>query len=408
MTYPFENYSPEQVNWLRLSRTETVGPITFHRLLAKFGTASEALNALPHLLKNKSIAICSEAAAMQELESLAKLGGRMIFAGDADYPLALSSIEDAPPVLSVLGDIKILQQKSVALVGSRNASLNGRKLAHHMAADLGRAGYIVVSGLARGIDTAAHQGAIEFGTVAVVAGGVDVVYPRENHDLYQKIIASRGAVISECALGMQPIAQHFPKRNRIVSGLCEGVVVVEANLRSGSLITARLAGEQGRDVMAVPGFPLDPRAEGTNSLLRDGVILVRHAADVIETVDSFLKTHAPPAPQPMLQLREENLAEFDFLLLENYEGKSTPNFEGEFKDNIERDIESDLEDNSARTHDVRARILPELSAMPVEIDELIRLLGINSAQAHGAFLELELEGLITRLPGNRLCLKSVH
>lgn len=391
------NYSPEQVDWLRLCRTETVGPITFYRLLAKFGTAAEALKALPHLIKNKSISICSEAAAHKELDGLSALNGRMIFAGDAEYPVALSALEDAPPVLSVLGDVAVLHRAAVALVGSRNASLNGRKLAHKMAADLGRAGYMVVSGLARGIDTAAHQGAIEFGTVAVVAGGVDVVYPKENHDLYQQIIhAPCGAVISECALGTQPIAQHFPKRNRIVSGLCEGVVVVEANLRSGSLITARLACEQGRDVMAVPGFPLDPRAEGTNSLLRDGAHLVRHAEDVVETVASFLKSHTPPARKPMLELREENLSEFDLLSLEDLGGDQSQNPQARKSELL---VDSDH---------LRTLILPELSSMPVEIDELIRMLGLPSAHAHGAFLELELEGLITRLPGNRICLKSFH
>ncbi|MBL8639015.1 MAG: DNA-protecting protein DprA [Alphaproteobacteria bacterium] len=391
------NYSPEQIDWLRLCRTETVGPITFYRLLAKFGTAAEALKALPHIIKNKSISICSEAAAHKELDGLSALNGRMIFAGDAEYPVALSALEDAPPVLSVLGDVAALHRAAVALVGSRNASLNGRKLAHKMAADLGRAGYVVVSGLARGIDTAAHQGAIEFGTVAVVAGGVDVVYPKENSDLYQQIIhAPCGAVISECALGTQPIAQHFPKRNRIVSGLCEGVVVVEANLRSGSLITARLAGEQGRDVMAVPGFPLDPRAEGTNSLLREGAHLVRHAADVVETVASFLKSHSPPARQPMLELREENLSEFDLLSLEDL-GDDQPQNPQARKGELLVD-----------TDHLRTLILPELSSMPVEIDELIRMLGLPSAHAHGTFLELELEGLITRLPGNRICLKSFH
>lgn len=172
---------------------------------------------------------------------------------------------------------------------ARNASLNGRKLAHKMARELGESEFVVISGLARGIDTAAHEGALESGTVAVVAGGVDIVYPKENENLYKQI-CENGAVLSECAIGMQPIAQHFPKRNRIVSGLSEGTVIVEANFRSGSLITARLAAEQGRDVMAVPGSPLDPRSEGTNALIRDGVTLVRNAADVIETVNSFLKS----------------------------------------------------------------------------------------------------------------------
>ena len=282
----------EKIDWLRLARTETVGPITFHRLLSKYKTPAAALDILPVLTKNKPIRICDSATAERELETLTKHHGQMIFAGDENYPLALTSLEDAPPVLSVLGNIELLNKQSVALVGSRNASLNARKLVQKMASDLGKAGVTIVSGLARGIDTSAHEGSLTTGTIAVVAGGVNVIYPKENTDLFHKI-AESGAVVSECAWGTQPMAQHFPKRNRIVSGLSVGTVVIEASLRSGSLITARMAAEQGRDVMAVPGFPLDPRSEGTNALLRDGVILVRDAADVLEQINSFLKSSLP-------------------------------------------------------------------------------------------------------------------
>jgi len=273
------------------------------------------------------------------------------------------------PVLSVIGNIALLQKQSVAIVGSRNASLNGRKLAHRMAHELGGGGFVVTSGLARGIDTAAHEGAIESGTVAVVAGGVDVVYPKENETLYKQI-CERGAVVSECALGMQPIAQHFPKRNRIVSGLSDGCVVVEANFRSGSLITARLAAEQGRDVMAVPGSPLDPRAEGTNALIRDGVTLVRNATDVMETVQSFLK--GPTALQHGLQDAAGH-----------YESAEI----------IEFPVEN-----------LRETILPELSTTPVGVDEIIRTCNLKSAEVQGTLLELELEGAVLRLPGNKVCL----
>lgn len=365
----------EKINWLRLSRTETVGPITFHRLLAKYGSATKALEILPILTKNKPIKICDVATAEREFETLTKNKGQMIFAGDENYPLTLTSLEDAPPVLSVFGSIEILNKQSIALVGSRNASLNGRKLAHKMAADLGQQNMVIVSGLARGIDTAAHEGSLTTGTIAVVAGGVDVVYPRENTDLYKKI-CEQGAVVSECEWGVQPLAQHFPKRNRIVSGLSAGTVVIEANLRSGSLITARMAAEQGRDVMAVPGFPLDPRSEGTNALIRDGVTLVRDAADVIEQIGSFLK--------PLDRTQQISFSEIVGLSDEGL---------------------SEIAANDCfSTENLYTLILPELSSTPVEVDEIVRVCNLRSADVQGTLLEMELEGVVQRLPGNRVCL----
>lgn len=365
----------EKIDWLRLARTETVGPITFHRLMARYKTPAAALDALPILTKNKPIRICTSAAAEQELNILSKHKGQMIFAGDQNYPLALTSLEDAPPVLSVLGNVALLNQQSIALVGSRNASLNARKLAHKMASDLGKAEMIVVSGLARGIDTSAHEGSLSTGTIAVVAGGVDVIYPKENTDLFHKIVEN-GAIISECAWGMQPLAQHFPKRNRIVSGLSVGTVVIEASLRSGSLITARMAAEQGRDVMAVPGFPLDPRSEGTNALLRDGVTLVRHAEDVMEQIGSFLKP----------KIRTEQISFTEIVgLNENGFSEAAAN-------------------DSFSPENIYSLILPELSSTPVEVDELVRTCNLKSSDVQGTLLEMELEGIIQRLPGNRVCL----
>ena len=367
----------DKIDWLRLARTETVGPITFHRLIAKYGTAAKALDALPILTKNKPITICDVATAEREFETVLKHNGKMIFAGDADYPLALTSLEDAPPVLTVLGRTDTLSNQSVALVGSRNASINGRKLAHKMASDLGKSNMTVVSGLARGIDTAAHEGSLQTGTVAVVAGGVDVIYPKENTDLYRKICES-GAVISECAWGTQPLAQHFPKRNRIVSGLSAGTVVVEANLRSGSLITARMAAEQGRDVMAVPGFPLDPRSEGTNALLRDGAILVRDAADVLEQLQSFLR--------PKTKAEQISFSEI-------------VGFSGDgLSENVANDCYS--------SENLHTLILPELSTTPVDVDEIVRVCNLKSADVQSTLLEMEIEGVIQRLPGNRVCLIS--
>lgn len=366
------NLTGEQIDWLRLTRTEGVGPITFHRLMAKFSSAGEALSSLPHLVKTKTVTLCSRDDALREIESLDKLGGTLLFAGDDNYPLSLSAIEDAPPVLSVLGNTDLLQKESVALVGSRNASLNARKLTYKIARELGESGYVVTSGLARGIDTSAHEGSLETGTVAVVAGGVDVVYPKENTSLYEQI-CERGAIVSECALGTQPLAQHFPKRNRIVAGLSEGTVIVEANFKSGSLITARMAAEQGRDVMAVPGFPSDPRSEGTNALIRDGATLVRNAADVIEVVRSFLKDHA------QRQTSFSNITGF----AETSESAEIIQFP---------------------SSNIRETILPELSTSPVGVDEIIRTCNLKSAEVQGALLEMELDGTVLRLPGNRVCL----
>ncbi len=369
----------EKIDWLRLSRTETVGPITFHRLLAKYKTPAAALEILPVLTKNKPIKICDADTAERELEILTKHHGQMVFAGDANYPLALTSLEDAPPVLSVLGNIDILNQQSVALVGSRNASLNARKLAHKMAFDLGKAGVTVVSGLARGIDTSAHEGSLSTGTIAVVAGGVNVIYPKENTDLFQKICET-GAIVSECAWGMQPMAQHFPKRNRIVSGLSVGTVIIEASLRSGSLITARMAAEQGRDVMAVPGFPLDPRSEGTNALLRDGVTLVRDAADVLEQINSFLSSSRGSSH------RSEQISFSEIVGVDDTE------------------LSESVANDCYLSENLYTVIFPELSSTPVEVDEIVRVCKLRSADVQGTLLEMELEGVVQRLPGNRVCL----
>lgn len=357
----------ERLAWLRLARTETIGPITFHRLIAKYKTARKSLEALPYFARNKPISIPSKESAEKELADLRTLGGEMVLACDEAYPLSLAAIEDAPPVLSVLGKIDLLQKKSIGVVGSRNASLNGRKFAWKLSKNLSENAYVVTSGLARGIDTAAHEGALAKGTIAVVAGGVDVIYPRENEALYAQIV-KEGAVVSECALGTQPIAQHFPKRNRIISGLSLGIVVIEANLKSGSLITARTAGEQGRDVMAVPGFPLDPRSEGTNALIRDGAALIRSAEDVIEHISSFSRPSYGESPSSA-----------DLL--------------------FEPDTEEYIEGTEA--HDL---IMREVSLSPIAIDEIIRTCHLTSAVVQGTLLEMELNGLVQRLPGNRVCL----
>lgn len=362
----------EKLSWLRLCRTENVGPITFYRLIQRYGSAENALEALPELAKRGGRAKPLKAPMMggieREYEALSKLGGDILTAVDDGYPLALSACDDAPPVLSYIGNPALLNQNCIAIVGARNASLNGRKMAERLSQDLGARGQIIVSGLARGIDTAAHKGALSSGTIAVVAGGLDVVYPEENLGLYEEI-KERGLILAESPLGVAPRAQHFPKRNRIVSGLSKATIVIEATMRSGSLITARLASEQGRDVMAVPGSPLDPRAEGPNHLIREGATLIRGADDVLEMIMNFSGN----------------------ALLEPY--FAAPNFEDPGVPAAE-----DIPENAQET------VLENLSFTPVGVDELIRACHMSIPVMQTLLLELELAGRVKRLPGNRICL----
>ena len=275
----------ERLARLRLARSESVGPITYRQLLAHCGSACAAIEALPALARRggrrRAIRLCPEAEAEAELAAFQERDGRILTRGEPGYPEALDATEDAPPVIGLLGDPALLERPAMAIVGARNASANGRRIAKQLAAELGSAGFVIVSGMARGIDAAAHEGALASGTIAVLAGGADVVYPRENQALYEKIL-SQGLLIGELPLGTTPQARHFPRRNRIISGLARGVLVVEAAPRSGSLITARLALDQGRELFAVPGSPLEPRARGCNALLRDGAAhLVESAEDVM-------------------------------------------------------------------------------------------------------------------------------
>ncbi|MAZ76204.1 MAG: DNA-protecting protein DprA [Micavibrio sp.] len=364
----------EKLNWLRLIRTDNVGPITFYKLIEKYGSATEALNALPELSRKggrKKELKAPELSQIEcEYEALQKLNGDIVCAADPLYPLALGATEDAPPVLSYIGDIKLARAPCLAMVGARNASLNARKFAQKIAGELGQAGQVIVSGLARGIDTSAHEGALTSGTIAVVAGGIDVIYPRENQKLYEQICA-QGLVFAESPLGMQPIARHFPKRNRIVSGLSAGILVIEATLRSGSLITARMAGEQGRDVYAVPGYPADPRAEGPNKLIQDGAILVQRAEDILSSLQNFsggttLKDSATQTPSNLYAPAN--------------------------------DIETEP------TQNTREIILQNLSQMPVSVDELINACHLTIPEVQMTLLELELAGRLQRLPGNRVAL----
>ncbi|HET8726215.1 MAG TPA: DNA-processing protein DprA, partial [Alphaproteobacteria bacterium] len=279
----------ERLDWLRLIRTENIGPVTFRQLLGRFGDAAAALDALPDLVRRggrRNVRICPPAEAERELAALDRLGVRLIGFAEPDYPDWLGQIDDAPPLLTLRGRADLLAGRSIGIVGARNASINGRRFAERLARDLGAAGIIVTSGFAPGIDAATHEGALPTGTIAVLAGGIDVVYPSEHQALYDRI-AEAGALVAECPLGTQPQARHFPRRNRIISGLSQGVLVVEAARRSGSLITARFAAEQGREVFAVPGFPLDPRAQGCNDLIRNGATLVQSADDVLEELSAL-------------------------------------------------------------------------------------------------------------------------
>lgn len=359
----------EKLAWLRLFRSENIGPITFYRLVEYYGGAENALKALPELAKRggrkKPLVAAKEEDIEREYDALLDFGGQIITAACPEYPLALSAIDDAPPVISVIGDTSFMHKSCIGMVGARNASINGKKFAAKLAADLGAQQQVVVSGLARGIDTAAHQGSMETGTIAVIAGGLDVIYPEENAALYEQI-KEQGLIIAECPFGQKPFAQSFPKRNRIVAGLSKGVVVVEATMRSGSLITARLAGEQGRDVYAVPGHPMDPRAAGPNHLIREGATLVRSSTDILEGLMEFSGSAMREPFAPLISL--------------------TPPV----------DIVADP------PQDAHEAIIDKLSFTPISVDELLRSCHFTIGVLQTVLLDLELAGRIKRLPGNRI------
>ncbi len=376
--------NPEQVtiDRLRLARAEGVGPVTYRRLLARFGSAAAALKALPRLAqaggKASPPAVPTEAEAVHELEYIEKLGARLLLLGDAAYPPLLARLDDAPPVIAVLGDVSLLAARSVALVGGRNASANGRRIAEDLAAELARTGLVIVSGMARGIDAAAHEGALSVGrTIAVVAGGLDVPYPPEHAEL-QRRIAAAGVVVTEAPLGTVPQSRHFPRRNRIIAGLALGVVVVEAAPRSGSLITARLATEAGREVFAVPGSPLDPRSRGGNDLIRQGAVLVETAADVLANLPEDLDAD----PAPLFALQDAPDAPTGFA--------EPPPLGLDFVDSA---------DDRATLH---AQVLDLVGSSPTPVDAVLRRCQFSAPAVMAALLELELAGRVETLPGGRV------
>jgi len=352
------------VDRLRLLRTAGIGPVTYRQLVMRFGTPAAALAAVPDLARRgggKVPALCTRHDAEREIARVDKLGGKFLALGQGLYPRLLAELEDAPPLLIAKGDLNLLDRRAVAIVGARNASAAACRFARGLAHDLGEQGVVVVSGLARGIDSAAHDGALATGTIAVIAGGIDVFYPPENEDR-QKALYDRGLVVAEMPPGTEPRARHFPYRNRIIAGMSGGTVVVEAAPRSGSLITARLAAEAGREVMAVPGSPLDPRAQGCNQLIRDGATLIQSAADVVEAIR--LPVSAVRAAPSTYEPAQETNGEDALGMVEELLGPS-----------------------------------------PVPVDEIIRLSGAPSGAVQMALLELDLAGRLDRHAGGKVSLR---
>ncbi|MGC6453617.1 MAG: DNA-processing protein DprA [Candidatus Puniceispirillaceae bacterium] len=357
----------ERLAYLRLIRTPNIGPMTFSLLLQRYGNATAALRAVPELAKRggRSLKLAPRAAAEAELAANEAAGARLLFKGTEEYPERLARFDDAPPVLSACGAAHLLTRPLVAIVGARNASINAQRQAQSLAEELSQEGYVIVSGLARGIDAAAHNGGLAGGTIAVIAGGIDVIYPQENADLQESIAAS-GLILAEMPPGTQPTPRHFPIRNRIIGGLTQGVVVVEAAERSGSLITAREAADRGGEVMALPGSPRDPRAAGCNHLIREGATLVRDTADILEAL-ARPSSASLPAPSDWRAAR--------------------------------------LSPGSPEAVDrCRKAILDGLGPEGMDIDDLVRWCEAPPATVLAAILELEIAGRLTRHHGNRVCL----
>ncbi len=361
----------QRLSWLRLIRSENVGPRTFRDLIAHCGSAADALEMLPELVRRggggRPVRIASLEEAEREMQAAARMGAAFVGIGEPDYPRYLRQCDNPPPLVAVKGNPQVFRLPPVAIVGARNASLVGIKFARTIARQLGEAGFAIISGLARGIDTAAHEASLDHGTVAVMAGGLDLPYPPENLDLYNAISARYGAVISEMPFGWEPRAKDFPRRNRIIAALSLGLVVVEAAERSGSLISARLAGELGRLVFAVPGSPLDPRAKGTNGLLKNGAIVTTCAHDIITAL-------APLVERPAIDDAAFLAPEFDFPVM------NPPD-------------ESD-----------RDRFVNLLGPVPVEIDELIRTSELHPSVVMLILLELDLAGRLQRHSGGYVSL----
>ena len=358
----------QRLAWLRLIRSDNVGPATFRDLINHFGSAETAIEMLPELSarggSTRPIRIATKDDAERELDSVRRFGAELIGIGEPDYPSALRQIDGAPPLLTMKGNLDVTQQPAIGIVGSRNASITGAKFAAMMAHDCGRAGYTIVSGLARGIDAAAHRASLDTGTIAAMAGGIDQPYPPENLPLLDEICRGNGLAISEMPFGWEPRARDFPRRNRLIAGIALGVVVIEAAERSGSLITARRAADFGRLVFAVPGSPLDPRCHGTNDLLKNGATVTTEAKDVLQAL----------AP----------ISELDLFSLPEAEEPPT-----------EKDVPMTL----PPSENERFQIIDALGPTPVEIDDIIRHTGVSANKVYLVLLELDLAGRLHRHPG---------
>ncbi|CAH1660228.1 DNA processing protein [Hyphomicrobiales bacterium] len=405
----------QRLSWLRLMRSESIGPRSFRSLLSRFGSADAALAALPEIARRRgrTLRIVTPAEAEREMATARRSGVRFIALGEADYPAPLREIDSAPPLVAMRGEAATLSRPMVAIVGSRNASAAGLKFTERLAAGLGAAGFAVVSGLARGIDTRAHAASLSSGTVAVLAGGHDRIYPAENEALLMRILES-GAVLSEMPMGYEPRGRDFPRRNRIVSGLCLGVVVVEAARRSGSLITARFAAEQGREVFAVPGSPLDPRAEGTNDLIRDGATLCADPDHVVSALAPLVGQDIRPAGawnEPAADQSGEPLwDELEGLDIEPppavpihrayaVQGGDTEEEEGERMSEASGVPLADGHSPHGR------HLLALLGPQPVPLDDLGRVSGLAAREIQRAIVELELGGYVLRHANNSVSLK---
>lgn len=386
---------PERLACLRLIRSENVGPVTFRALINHFGGARAALDALPDLARRggqkRAIRICPQDVAEAELAAVAKTGAVLIFTIEPGYPALLAHAEVPPPFLYIRGRLDLLNRPTVAIVGSRLASAAGQKMARQFANDLGHAGFVIVSGLARGIDGAAHVASLATGTVGVVAGGIDVVYPPEHLEL-QRRIASEGCLVTEQPPGIQPKGRDFPRRNRIIAGLSLGVLVVEAARRSGSLGTARLATEHGREVFAVPGHPLDPRAEGTNALLKSGATLATEAQDIVAALAPQMRFWGGQAPM----VRDDKLPT-----------QSSPDLEAG-RPPVDRALLTPTPSTAGpdRTDDELSTLLRALGPAPVDIDDLTRATHLSPGAVQAHLLELDLAGRIQRHGAHLVSLRS--
>lgn len=365
----------EQVDWLRLIRSENVGPITFFQLLEHYHSAAEALKHLPELARSggrrKSLRICSRASAEDEISTTVKLGGRLFAYCEPEFPDALRMIANCPPLVAVMGHPHLMRKDVVAIVGARNASLSGRRYTQKLARELGEAGYVIVSGMASGIDTAAHQGSLADGSIAVFGNGLDVIYPRTNHDLYHQL-KEQGLLLTEYAPGTLPQANLFPSRNRLISGLSLGIVVVEATLKSGSLITAQLGLEQGREIFAVPGSPMDPRSQGPNKLLREGAVLTENARDIIDSLNFMTRRTIKERPEGLSLV------------------STAP-----------------VQPDESEVSRARVDITQSLGHAPLEVDDLVRSHQFTVGTVMLVLLELELAGRLERHPGKRVSLVSL-